>query len=192
KALEDEGYLSQPHPSAGRVLTEKGFRYYLSLLGKLELPKNHLQKLEHILRHVDDTVAQTKTMALYLAETTEEAVFVGWDSFSSYYTGLSNLFRKPEFASHDMVVNISEVVDHFDQVLETFHRTLVIGEVRVLLGKENPFDPMCSTVVGKTSEHQLIGILGPLRMPYRLTIPFIQKTIDLLRHGHEEDREAGR
>ena len=28
-ALEDEGYLIQPHTSAGRVPTEKGYRYFV-------------------------------------------------------------------------------------------------------------------------------------------------------------------
>src|SRR5215472_12434328 len=30
--LADEGYLSQPHTSAGRIPTEKAFRYYASTL----------------------------------------------------------------------------------------------------------------------------------------------------------------
>ena len=30
--LADEGYLSQPHTSAGRIPTEKAFRYYVSSL----------------------------------------------------------------------------------------------------------------------------------------------------------------
>ena len=31
-ALEDEGYLVQPHTSAGRVPTEKGYRYFVDRL----------------------------------------------------------------------------------------------------------------------------------------------------------------
>ena len=31
-ALEDEGYLIQPHTSAGRVPTEKGYRYFVDRL----------------------------------------------------------------------------------------------------------------------------------------------------------------
>ncbi|UZJ40552.1 heat-inducible transcriptional repressor HrcA [Prosthecochloris sp. SCSIO W1101] len=30
--LEDEGYISQPHTSAGRVPTDKGYRYYVDLI----------------------------------------------------------------------------------------------------------------------------------------------------------------
>lgn len=31
-ALEDEGYLTQPHTSAGRIPTEKGYRYFVNSL----------------------------------------------------------------------------------------------------------------------------------------------------------------
>src|SRR5581483_7395560 len=31
-ALEDEGYIAQPHTSAGRVPSEKGYRYFVEFL----------------------------------------------------------------------------------------------------------------------------------------------------------------
>src|SRR6476620_12352132 len=31
--LEDEGYLAQPHTSAGRIPSEKGYRFYVDSLG---------------------------------------------------------------------------------------------------------------------------------------------------------------
>lgn len=42
-ALEDAGYLDQPHTSAGRVPTEKGYRYFVDLLmkpGKVDKPQS--------------------------------------------------------------------------------------------------------------------------------------------------------
>ena len=37
--LTEEGYLRQPHTSAGRVPTEEGYRYFVQrLLGETELP----------------------------------------------------------------------------------------------------------------------------------------------------------
>src|ERR1700733_10135902 len=30
--LEDEGYVQQPHTSAGRIPTDRGYRYYVDLL----------------------------------------------------------------------------------------------------------------------------------------------------------------
>ena len=38
KSLDDEGYLTQPHTSAGRIPTKKGYRYYIdNLMGTVEL-----------------------------------------------------------------------------------------------------------------------------------------------------------
>ena len=34
--LEDEGYISQPHTSAGRIPTDKGYRYYVDLIMRVQ------------------------------------------------------------------------------------------------------------------------------------------------------------
>jgi heat-inducible transcriptional repressor len=36
--LEEEGYLHQPHTSAGRVPSDKGYRYYVEWLMREETP----------------------------------------------------------------------------------------------------------------------------------------------------------
>jgi heat-inducible transcriptional repressor len=41
-ALEREGFIRQPHTSAGRIPTDKGYRYYVNQLNEThELPKEH-------------------------------------------------------------------------------------------------------------------------------------------------------
>lgn len=42
-ALEDEGYLIQPHTSAGRVPTEKGYRYFVDRLATV-VPLSEAQR----------------------------------------------------------------------------------------------------------------------------------------------------
>ena len=37
--LEDEGYLHQPHTSAGRVPTDRGYRFYVDLLLEQRRPR---------------------------------------------------------------------------------------------------------------------------------------------------------
>jgi heat-inducible transcriptional repressor len=45
--LEDAGYLVQPHTSAGRVPTDKAYRYYIdSLMGRTELPRPETLRLQ--------------------------------------------------------------------------------------------------------------------------------------------------
>src|SRR3990172_1843252 len=43
-ALEDEGYISQPYTSAGRVPTDRGYRYYVEALMREETPPEELQQ----------------------------------------------------------------------------------------------------------------------------------------------------
>jgi heat-inducible transcriptional repressor len=47
-ALDEMGYLTQLHTSAGRIPTEKGYRYFVQrLLGEFELPANEQQMIRH-------------------------------------------------------------------------------------------------------------------------------------------------
>src|SRR5271166_6469750 len=43
--LYDEGYLSQPHTSAGRVPTEKAFRSYVQSLARARLAAAEIERL---------------------------------------------------------------------------------------------------------------------------------------------------
>jgi heat-inducible transcriptional repressor len=53
KALDDEGYLTQPHTSAGRIPTKKGYRYYVdNLMRQTPLP-------ERLREHIENTVSPT-------------------------------------------------------------------------------------------------------------------------------------
>ncbi len=61
--LEDLGYLQSPHTSAGRVPTEKGFRFYIdSLLQVRKLSNREQQQLEHQFQfdglHAEDLVRE--------------------------------------------------------------------------------------------------------------------------------------
>jgi heat-inducible transcriptional repressor len=47
-ALEDEGYIAQPHTSAGRVPTDRGYRYYVEALMREEKVP---EELEQMIRH---------------------------------------------------------------------------------------------------------------------------------------------
>src|SRR6266498_2194983 len=46
--LEEQGYLTHPHTSAGRIPTDKGYRYFVErLLGDVELPTDEKNTIRH-------------------------------------------------------------------------------------------------------------------------------------------------
>lgn len=51
KSLDEEGYLRQPHTSAGRVPTKKGYRYYIdNLMKPAVLPETLRERIERSIR----------------------------------------------------------------------------------------------------------------------------------------------
>lgn len=77
--LEQEGYLTQPHTSAGRVPTDKGYRFFVDHLaapGRLDAASQHRigaffeaahGRLEEMLHHTSDLLAQmTRSAAVVL------------------------------------------------------------------------------------------------------------------------------
>lgn len=68
--LCDEGYLSQPHTSAGRVPTEKAFRSYVQSLARGRLLLDELQRLRVELSHMNTIEARVERSSQMLTEMT--------------------------------------------------------------------------------------------------------------------------
>lgn len=65
--LTDEGYLAQPHTSAGRVPTDRGYRYFVDevLASRRGLPRRDARKIEELLlstREIEDVLDQSSRM----------------------------------------------------------------------------------------------------------------------------------
>ncbi|MFA6588140.1 MAG: DeoR family transcriptional regulator [Patescibacteria group bacterium] len=175
--LENEGYLTHPHTSAGRVPTEKGWRWYLqTFMEEMPIAKKNQ---EAITKAMDSEVGEQgiKQVAKVLAELSKQTAIVGFSADDMYYTGLSNLFAKPEFNELDLLQHLSEVVDHLDQVMRKFFKSSQ-AEVEVLIGKDNPIDEHCSLLVTRLENKTgtLVALLGPMRMDYDRLLPLIKFT----------------
>jgi heat-inducible transcriptional repressor len=76
--LEREGYIAQPHPSAGRVPTDRGYRYYVDhLAGAGQLPATERRRIVEFFSSatlaMDQLLAQTSQL---LARVTSHAAVV--------------------------------------------------------------------------------------------------------------------
>jgi len=167
--LEDEGFLTHPHTSAGRIPTEKGYQFYIdNFLQEKEVAKKDRDFIQKAIKNFRQWEPDlVKNLAKAMAELSTETVFVAFSEDDFFYTGISHIFRKPEFAEMEIVYNLSQVIDHMDEVLNKLFGT--INQKTILLGKQNPFGNICSSVITKyknKSTKGLLGILGPMRMDY--------------------------
>ncbi|NDC22463.1 transcriptional regulator, partial [bacterium] len=144
--LERLGFIMQPHTSAGRIPTDKGYRFYVNHITEGIQPKhleNRAQKAltarvqnagapERMIRNAVDTLVEL-THNLGIATIGNQL----------YISGLSNLFGQPEFANSIRMGaenrnNVQQVAQLLDN-LEPWLREAAPNEpLSVYIGSENP------------------------------------------------------
>jgi heat-inducible transcriptional repressor len=68
--LDDEGYLTQPHTSAGRIPTEKAFQSYVESLGVRKLVAQETERLRGELKRLESVEARVEFTSRLLTEMT--------------------------------------------------------------------------------------------------------------------------
>ncbi|HDQ22932.1 MAG TPA: hypothetical protein ENN28_03090 [Candidatus Uhrbacteria bacterium] len=175
--LEKQGLIYQPHTSAGRVPTEKGYQFYVdNFVGKKEIKASWRNSFNQVLKVKLDQDQILKSLAKNVVELAEETVIVAFDKNNIYYTGLAKLFKKPEFSEQNLICNMSQVIDHLDDVVSKIFDQ--INKVEILIGSKNPFGDDCSSVIGryflKDKKSGLFIILGPKRMDYNRNLALVE------------------
>lgn len=144
-------------------------------------------RLRAAVRGAHDEEAALKTLAKTLVDLSGETAIVAFDPRWSYYTGVSNLFQKPDFQDLQVVQALSEIVDRFDQVLSDIFET-VSSEPQVFLGEENPFGENMAAVMVKyhlpNRRVGLLGLVGPVRMDYAKNVGLMEGAKEALDQEH--------
>jgi transcriptional regulator of heat shock response len=168
--LEEEGYITQPHTSAGRVPTIQGIEHYLEhLLELTPLRERDVERLQAI--YSDGGV---KALAKAAAEQSQVAAIIAIGTHDYYYTGFSYLFSRPEFSNHHLVHAISLAVDQLDSVLPQFIADKPGGTPKVYIGSRNPLGDSCVAMFVSNNKETLFGLLSPLRTDYAKNLSLLQ------------------
>ncbi len=64
--LEHEGYIIRPHPSAGSIPSDKGYRYYVDSLTNVELPLAEQRLVSHLFHQVEGELEEWLGLATTL------------------------------------------------------------------------------------------------------------------------------
>ncbi|MEF3692348.1 MAG: hypothetical protein V3574_04830 [Candidatus Moraniibacteriota bacterium] len=187
--LEDEGYLYQPHISAGRIPTDKGYRYFVEeLMRDRELSKREQIKLqEELLKLKAQNMRLSRTSAKLLSGITGNLAISGIldkDEFDDF--GMRDLLSEPEFQKLDDVCRLAETMDYIDEMFDKIVKEMKEGETKIFIGAENPIGKIsnCSMIVSpyKLSNGQrgVLALIGPKRMKYaknKSLIEYIKKML---------------
>lgn len=188
--LEKEGYILQPHTSAGRIPTDKGYRLYVDEMADYKTAR--LQALKDLKIIKDEYNVEKIREKLYdavslLAKATNCASFATTpDNPRTFFLGMSNVLRQPEF-SRDTVraSEVIEVMEKHDNFVNTLNELNTSTSVRAFIGEENilPQIQSCSIIVAQYEQdgyQGYLGVLGPKRMDYAYNIVLVEEIKKLL------------
>ncbi len=169
RALEEAGYLTHPHTSAGRMPTELGYQYYVEHIMKPATVSHQEQQHLNTLCNQPETERrlQIKSVAKWCSEASGNAVIVSFNEDSMYYTGMSNLFAQPEFQNYAHTVQVSRIFDHCEEKMSDIVPLLQEQQVHTFIGQKNPLGAACSTIAVALSQGETFLFLGPMRMNYK-------------------------
>ena len=170
--LEEEGLITQPHTSAGRIPTDRGYRLFVDKLATVKpLSTAERRAIETFLEGASDLDDVVRRSAKLLADITKQVAVVKYpkigdsDGRQMAISGTAHLARSGE----DLGSTLSPILEALEEqvvllrLLSDVHST-----VHVTIGSEQPDTSLQSTslvTVGYGSDASL-GILGPTRMDY--------------------------
>ncbi len=187
--LEEAGYLTHPHTSAGRMPTDKGYRYYVDfLLSQLDLIEEEkarifsayergFETLDAILEKTSDLLSEVTHYAGIAALPDMDERFV--------YRGVSYIIEQPEFRDASSIRFLIRLIEEKRRLLEIIRKhnsrkvAVYIGEDLGCEGTEN-----CAILISSYNvKEQPVGrlaVLGPRRMEYRHAIPALEYVSEVL------------
>ncbi len=189
--LDEDGFLYQPHTSAGRVPTDKGYRIFVNmLLDEIESKTAREEVLAGILQQIMRLRAEEHSLFAELGRTlsalSSSTVFSGPISKEKimFKSGIHEVLSQPELEDFSMRRHFGDIVDSMEANLKAFHSILENDKPTVLIGKENPINNAkdFSMIIMKHrifgGEDGIIVMFGPKRMNYKKNLRLLQTLIE--------------
>ena len=187
--LEDLGYIAQPHTSAGRIPTDRGYRYFIDSLMHLknvnaEMVRSVKDHCSQTVRSLEDVLERTSHLVSNLTNYVGVTLFSQYDKI--YLDGASHIIEQPEFQDLKKLYALMRCLEQKRDLLDLLRHDFDSDALTVHIGRENVSNSLneCSVVTkgykvkGKVSGR--LGVIGPKRMLYEKVIPTVECLADTL------------
>ncbi len=208
--LAEDGYLCQPHPSAGRIPTSKAYRFFVNKTLEFSPEEDSFSwDFEGIEKEKNDIYKFSGSVARELAENTSglALAYLLEDDFL-WKDGWKDVFQNPEFREANYLEEFINAVDCFEKNVKDFfddrkeehpvrsqtpkasadsRASRTSNGVSVFIGEEgglfgsNDFGLIISKADFPKNRKGLVAILGPKRMAYDKNIKSIYYLIQGLK-----------
>lgn len=187
--LESDGYLTHPHTSAGRVPTERGYRYYVDFLMKeIELLEEERRRIhKEYERGMEQLEALVEKTTEIISELTHCTSIVTVDGLPHHYVcrGTNYLAEALGADSLQKIVAILKELEEKDSVLAVLRRDLD-KRIKIYIGQETDCEAFrdCAMAVSRFQTRRgpsgRIAVLGPSRMDYSRVVGALEYVSELI------------
>lgn len=180
--LTEKGFLSQPHTSAGRVPTDKGYRFFVDELLKKEL--EDLELRDWFTEEIESTIRFMQLLTKNLALTSQALALSYFEKENIFWKeGWEEIFKEPEFKKEACLINFTGLLESFEKNIKDLKLN---SGIKIYIGRENPFKKtedfsIISSKCYLPGDCQtIISLVGPKRMNYDKNISLINSVTKLL------------
>jgi len=181
--LTQQGFLKQPHTSAGRAPTAQALRLYIShMMQESQLSvaeeiavRERLWESRHDLYQLMQTAVRTLSSRLHTV------ALVSLPPQLSYSAGYSNLLAMPEFYDIDVTRQVLDMAEQLPTwLVRLIQQNMSQAQVQIVFGEElnQPFlEPVGMVFAHFHASNRMsgaIGVIGPARMNFRQAIPWLK------------------
>lgn len=171
--LDEEGYLEQPHTSAGRVPTDKGYRFFVDhLIMCPVLNKTEERKMDDAFDtgEIDEFIKRLSHEVAAISGAFAAVGAFGDDMF--YDNGLTEILDEPEFEEATSMRSFGRLVDLLDDAVPELFVKYDIEREAMFIGGENPLREARDYAMTISRWHHpegfegFVAMVGPKRTRY--------------------------
>jgi heat-inducible transcriptional repressor len=173
--LEEDGLLTHPHTSAGRLPTQQGYRYFVdNLMNQIQLLEEEKFRIkseyEKEMRDLEAALEKTSQVISDVTHYTSIISVDGWGG-KIFCRGTSYVVGYPEYKDVTKIGNILAALEEKESLLQLINRDLE-KKIKIYIGHEIVCSDIegCSLAVSRYETHSgptgRIAVLGPTRMDY--------------------------
>jgi heat-inducible transcriptional repressor len=171
--LTKQGFLEKPHISAGRIPTDKAYRYFVDNF--LEEKIFEIEKL--ISREIDEELKLLQILSRNLAQISKSLILGYIEKERMIFKeGWEEVLKEPEFLDKGCVFRFLDFLEEFEREIEGLRLN---SSIKIYIGKENPFKKGkdFALIVSRLKILNCDGIFalcGPKRMDYNKNVGLIK------------------
>lgn len=192
--LEKEGFIKQPHTSAGRLPTDLGYRRYVDSIMSLTEPEReslHREMQRYVVekKFFEEVIESASRAISHMTNYTGIAVS---PSNKLYFDGTYHMLEQPEFSELGMMRDFLKAIEEREELLRLMSGSASAKGTIIRIGRENTCEELreCTVITSTYKVNKRpsgnIGVIGPMRMHYEEIVPIVEGLAEMTTEALEE------